>query len=105
VHEFFLLVVLLASLATKKIDMKERNEMISELRSLLEKAQIVPNSKYLTAKQIEAEFGVPYKTILNRSNLPSSHARYIPSVRLKSGRKKYFERKVIERLFKLNKPS
>lgn len=55
-------------------------------------------SKYLTAKQAQEEFGIPSKTLLNRSKLPSTHKRYIPTCRLSGGRKKYFERKVLERI-------
>jgi hypothetical protein len=72
-----------------------------QLTELLERAKIGTNSKYLSAKQVELIYGVPQKTILNRSNLPANHHRHIPSVRLKSGRKKYFERKVVERFFEL----
>ena len=73
----------------------------ARLEALLKELNIQPTSKYLSAKQVEAEFGVPQKTILNRSNLPTTHKRYIPSVRLKGGRKKYFERKVIKRFFEV----
>ncbi len=55
------------------------------------------NSKYLTAQQIESEFGIDQRTILNRSNLSQRDNRFIPSLRLQ-GRRKYFERKVIERI-------
>ncbi|MBP3192992.1 hypothetical protein [Natronogracilivirga saccharolytica] len=55
-------------------------------------------SKYLTAKQVEAEFGIKAQTLRNRSNLESSHKRFIPSVRLNGGRQKYFERKVLQRM-------
>ena len=55
-------------------------------------------SKYLTAKQAEKEFKINSKTLLIRSTLPPNNLRYIPAVKLKGGRKKYFERKVLERL-------
>lgn len=58
-------------------------------------------SKYVTAQMIEEEYGIDQRTILNRSNLPVSDRRYIPSLRM-NGRRKYFERKVIERLLKLS---
>jgi len=74
-------------------------KIVAELKALLKMAQIDPYARYLTAKEIEALYGVPSKSALNRSNLPSSHPRHLPSVRLKGGTKKYFERKVIERLF------
>lgn len=80
--------------------MTEKEEILNELKVLLKGAKIQPNSKYLSANQIEKQYGISSKTILNRSNLPATHKRYIPSVHLKGGRKKYFERKVIERLIK-----
>jgi len=78
-----------------------KDELLNELTELLDRAKIDANSKYLSAKQVELIYGVPQKTILNRSNMPASHHRYIPSLRLKGGRKKFFERKVIDRLFEL----
>jgi len=81
--------------------MEEKEELMARLEALLEQAKFQPTSKYLSAKQVEAEFGVPQKTILNRSNLPASHKRHLPSVRLKGGRKKFFERKVINRFFEV----
>ena len=60
------------------------------------RSHTLPN--YLTAKQAEKEYGIPHKTLLNRSLLPPSSHRYIPAVRLNGGRKKYFERKVLDRL-------
>ena len=81
--------------------MSNKDKFLSQLEELLERAKINPNSKYLTAKEIELIYGVPQKTVLNRSNLPATHRRHIPSVRLKGGRKKYFERKVVERFFEL----
>lgn len=55
-------------------------------------------SKYMTAQDIDKEIGVDQRTILNRSNLSSINKNYIPSVRF-GGRRKYFERKVIEKIF------
>ncbi|SHG20937.1 hypothetical protein SAMN05443144_12169 [Fodinibius roseus] len=80
--------------------MTEKDELLAELREILEEVKVDPPSKYLSAKRVEIEYGISAKTILNRSNLPVKHKRYIPSVHLKGGRKKYFERKVIERLIK-----
>jgi hypothetical protein len=74
-------------------------KLVKELKAILKMAQIDPNARYLTAKQIETLYGIPAKTALNRSNLKSTDPRFLPSVRLKGGRKKYFEVKVIERLF------
>lgn len=74
-------------------------EIVAELKALLKMAQIEPNAKYLTARQIEVLYSIPSKTVLNRSLLKSTNPRFIPSLRLRGGRKKYFEKKVIERLF------
>lgn len=82
-----------------------KKEMMAELKAILKRAQIEPNAKYLTAKQVEVVYGIPQKTVLNRSNLPANHKRYIPSVRLKGGRKKYFERKVIDRMIQMGRVS
>lgn len=58
-------------------------------------------SRYMTAQDIEAEMGIDQRTILNRSNLSPTDKNYIPSLRI-GGRRKYFARKVIERLFTPN---
>lgn len=79
--------------------MNTQKELMDKLSKLLRDS----DSKYLSSKQIETIFGIPSKTILNRSNLPHSHQRHIPSLRLKGGRKKYFERKVIERMFEVER--
>lgn len=55
--------------------------------------------KYLTAKEVGALTGLDHRTILNRSNLDEADPRFIPSMRFGS-RRKYFERRVIDRLFK-----
>lgn len=55
-------------------------------------------SRYMTAQDIQKEIGIARGTVLNRSNLLPSDKNYIPSIRL-GGRRKYFERKIIERLF------
>ena len=81
--------------------MIDNENIVAAVTELLERAKINTHAKYLTAKQIEVVFGIPQKTILNRSNLPDVHKRFIPSVRLRGGRKKYFERKVIERLINI----
>lgn len=65
------------------------------------KNKSVPIPRYLTAKKAERIFGVKSKTLLNRSNLPKSDSKHIPSVRLKGGsRTKYFDFKVLNRLFR-----
>jgi hypothetical protein len=56
--------------------------------------------KILTAKDVSFLTGLDHRTVLNRSNLPASDRRYIPSVTFGSTRK-YFEKKVIMRLFNL----
>jgi hypothetical protein len=58
--------------------------------------------KYLTAKQVGDRVGFDHKTILNRSNLDADDPRYIPSLKLQGSRRKYFERKVIDRLFQVS---
>lgn len=59
------------------------------------------SSKYLTAQDIEAEYGIDQRTVLNRSNLHPSDDGFIPSLKISGkGRRKYFERKVIDRLLK-----
>jgi|GEM_PF-2566650 len=73
----------------------ETKRLLREIKSLIKSKN---KSKYLTAKEAEKEFGINYKTLLNRSILPPTSKRYIPSLRLQGGRKKYFERKVLERL-------
>lgn len=84
-------------------------EELDKISSIEKKLDIVisaleakpESTKYLTAQMIEKEFGIDQRTILNRSNLPPSDKRYIPSLRM-HGRRKYFERKVINRLLKLS---
>lgn len=55
--------------------------------------------KYLTAKEVSALTGLDHRTILNRSSLKPYDKRFIPFIRFESNRK-YFEKTVIERLFK-----
>ena len=81
--------------------MIDKQNIVAAVTELLERAKIERHAKYLSARQIEAIYGIPAKTILNRSNLSTIHHRFIPSVRLHGGRKKYFERKVIERLINI----
>lgn len=59
-------------------------------------------SKYLTAQEVAQIYSINAKTLLNRSGLSRRDPRYIPSLRLKGGRRKYFERKVIERIMQIN---
>ena len=75
----------------------------AKLDSLLEAIKATPNKqKYLSAKEVAQLTGLDHRTILNRSNLPPDDLRHIPSLRFGSQRK-YFERRVIERLFELTR--
>lgn len=56
------------------------------------------SSRYMTARQTGDYTGLNHRTILNRSNLSVDDPRYIPSLRFGS-RRKYFDRRVIDRLF------
>jgi hypothetical protein len=56
--------------------------------------------KVLNANDVALITGLDRRTILNRSNLPPTDRRHIPSVTFGSKRK-YFERNVIMRIFKL----
>ena len=62
----------------------------------------INEKKYITARDVEDLTGLNYRTILNRSNLDEQHHRFIPSIQLGGSRRKYFERKVIERIFHLS---
>lgn len=87
-----------------------KQELLTKLSQLEKQLELVLNSiqnkpdtsKYMTAQDIEREFGIDQRTILNRSNLHHTDKRFIPSLRM-GGRRKYFERKVIARLLKPNK--
>jgi hypothetical protein len=61
----------------------------------------INEKKYITAREVEDLTGLNHRTILNRSNLDEQHRRYIPSIQFGGSRRKYFERKVIERIFHL----
>ncbi|MTI88834.1 MAG: hypothetical protein FH748_12780 [Balneolaceae bacterium] len=85
------------------------NKLLTRITSLEDKLDFVVSAlqrkrdttKYLTAQDIEAEFGIDQRTVLNRSNLHPSNPRFIPSMKISGkGRRKYFERKVIDRLLK-----
>lgn len=79
------------------------------LERIEKKLDILLNSKkhrinekrYITAKEVEDLTGLNHRTILNRSNLDDQNARFIPSIQFGGSRRKYFERKVIERIFHL----
>jgi hypothetical protein len=81
--------------------MRNQKKFVTELTELLERAKIDKHAKYLTAKQVEIVYGIPRKTVLNRSNLPVRHKLFVPSSIFKGGRQKYFERKVMDRMFQV----
>lgn len=66
-----------------------------------EKSPLKNRTKYITAQEAQAIYGINSKTLLNRSALSRRDSRYIPSVKLGQGRRKYFERKALDRLFVL----
>ena len=75
----------------------------SKIDILLEaKRDQINKKKYITAREVESLTGLNYRTILNRSNKDRDHHLYIPSVQFGQSNRKYFERKVIERLFHLS---
>ncbi len=61
----------------------------------------INQKRYITAREVQDLTGLNQRTILNRSNYSEDHPRYLPSVQLGQSRRKYFERKVIERIFRL----
>ena len=62
----------------------------------------INEKRYITAREVEDLTGLNQRTILNRSNMDEEHPRFIPSIQFGGSRRKYFERKVIERLFHLS---
>jgi len=84
--------------------MDERLDVIeAKLDTIIHQLDARPDrQKYLTAKDVGQLVGLDHRTILNRSNLDPDNPRYIPSMRLRGSRRKYFERKVIERLFSVS---
>ena len=62
----------------------------------------INEKKYITAKDVQSLTGLDHRTILNRSNLKPGIPRFIPSIQFGGSKRKYFERKVIERIFKLS---
>ena len=78
------------------------NRIEQKLDLLLNSNQHRINQKrYITAREVQDLTGLDQRTILNRSNYSDDHPRYIPSIQLGNSRRKYFERKVIERIFRL----
>jgi hypothetical protein len=81
------------------------NDYLVRIESKLDRVLSVMNGrdltkKILTAKDVSILTGLDHRTILNRSNLDPSDCRFIPFVTFGSKRK-YFERNVIMRIFKL----
>jgi hypothetical protein len=75
----------------------------AKLDAIMHKLDARPDrQKYLTAKDVGELVGLDHRTILNRSNLDQDDPRYIPSLKLKGSRRKFFDRKVIERLFSVD---
>lgn len=73
----------------------------AKLNTVLDRLGAAPNPQaYLTAKDVGRLVGLDARTILNRSNLDTDDARYIPSLRFGSKRK-YFDRRVVVRLFRV----
>lgn len=80
------------------------------LERIEQKLDILLNSKkhrinekrYITAQEVEDLTGINNRTVLNRSNMDEDHPRFIPSIQFGGSRRKYFERKVIERIFHLS---
>jgi len=70
---------------------------LSKLVAALEAKRL--EKDLLTAKEVGALTGLDHRTILNRSALKPHDKRFIPFVKIDSSRK-YFEKKVILRLFK-----
>lgn len=61
----------------------------------------INEKRYITAREVEDLTGLNHRTILNRSNLDEENPLFIPSIQFGGSRRKYFERKVIERIFRL----
>ncbi|MCW9706840.1 hypothetical protein [Fodinibius salsisoli] len=71
----------------------------AKLDTILNKLNAEPDkSKFMTAKEVEALIGLHHRSILNRSNLPPKDKNFVPFHRFGT-RRKYFERKVIEKIF------
>ena len=83
--------------------------MNDQLKRIEDKLNLLLNSnkhrinekRYITAKEVEDLTGLNHRTILNRSNLKQENPRYIPSIQFGGSRRRYYERKVIERIFRL----
>jgi predicted nucleic acid-binding Zn-ribbon protein len=83
------------------------NETLERIESKLDlllnsKKHRINEKRYITAKEVEDLTGLNHRTILNRSNLDNQNPRFIPSIQFGGSRRKYFERKVTERIFRLS---
>ena len=82
------------------------NETLSRIENKLDlllnsNKHRINDKRYITAREVEDLTGLNHRTILNRSNLDEENPRFIPSIQFGGSRRKYFERKVIERIFRL----
>lgn len=83
------------------------NEILKRIENKIDllinsKKHRINDKRYITAREVEDLTGLNHRTILNRSNYEPGHPRHIPSLQFGGSRRKYFERKVIERLFRLS---
>jgi hypothetical protein len=76
------------------------NEMADTLEMIYEEVEGSGDRRYIGAKEAGEILGVEGKTVLNRSNFPEDHDRYIPSLTVPGSDRKRFDREVIERLMK-----
>jgi hypothetical protein len=85
--------------AMPRIDPEQFDQLNAKLDAILHALDARPDrQRYLGAKDVGRMVGLEATTILNRSNLAESDPRFIPSLRFGS-RRKFFDRRVIERLF------
>ena len=86
-----------------EIDLLERLEALdAKLDTLIASTGKAPDGqKYLTARDVGRLVRLDPRTILNRSNLNREDALFIPSLRF-GGKRKYFDRRVVERLFRVS---
>ena len=86
-----------------EIDLLERlNALDAKLDTLISTTAKTPDGqKYLAARDVGRLVGLDPRTILNRSNLDREDALFVPSLRF-GGKRKYFDRRVIERLFRVS---
>ena len=84
------------------LDHIERLE--GKLDAIITKIEAVPDDrKALSAKEVGRMVGLDARTILNWSTLAPDAPRFIPSMSFGSKRRKYFDRRVVERLFRVNR--